>query len=57
MIRGNRRIHKERNRIERMIGHHKINRAVATRYDKLANSFLDRLHMAAIRRCLRCARL
>jgi transposase len=47
----------ERNRIERMIGHLKINRAIATRYDKLARSFLDALHIAAIRRCLRYATL
>jgi len=57
VIRWNRRIYKERNRIERMIGHLKINRAIATRYDKLANSFLDILHIAAIRRCLRLASL
>ncbi len=31
---------KQRNRIERMFGHLKINRAIATRYDLLANSFL-----------------
>jgi transposase len=52
-IRWNRRIYKERNRIERMIGHLKVSRAVATRYDKLASSFLSTLHIAAIRRCLR----
>jgi len=56
-IRWNRRIYKERNRIERMIGHLKINRAVATRFDKLASSFLDTLHIATIRRCLRHASL
>jgi len=56
-IRWNRRIYKERNRIERMIGHLKVNRAVATRYDKLASSFLDTLHIATIRRCLRHASL
>ena len=54
-IRWNRRIYKERNRIERMIGHLKISRAVATRYDKLASSFLDTLRIAAIRRCIRHA--
>jgi hypothetical protein len=32
----NRRVYRERNRIERMIGHLKINRIIATRYDKLA---------------------
>ena len=51
-IRWNRRMYRERNRIERMIGHLKINLAIATRYDKLARSFLDALHIAAIRRCL-----
>jgi transposase len=56
-IRWNRRIYRERNRIERMIGYLKINRAVATRYDKLARSFLDALHLATIRRCLRLATL
>jgi transposase len=54
-IRWNGRMYCERNRIERMIGHLKINRAIATRYDKLARSFLDALHIAAIRRCLRYA--
>ena len=29
-------MYRERNRIERMIGHLKINRAIATRYDKLS---------------------
>lgn len=57
MIRWNKRIYRERNRIERMIGHLKINRAIATRYDKLARSYLDALHLAAIRKCLRIATL
>ena len=52
-----RQLYRERNRIERMIGHLKINRAIATRYDKLARSFLDALHLATIRRCLRSATL
>jgi transposase len=56
-IRWNRRVYRERNRIERMIGHLKVNRAIATRYDKLARSFLDALHLATIRRCLRLATL
>ena len=56
-IRWKKAIYRERNRIERMIGHLKINRAVATRYDKLARSFLDALHIAAIRKCLRTATL
>ena len=56
-IRWNKRLYRERNRIERMIGHLKVNRAIATRYDKLARSFLDALHLAAIRKCLRYATL
>lgn len=36
--------YKQRNRIERVFGHLKINRASATRYDQLANSFLDGPH-------------
>jgi len=31
----------------------RVHRAVATRTDKRAGSFLDALHLAAIRRCLR----
>ena len=56
-IRWNKRIYRERNLIERMIGHLKISRAIATRYDKLARSFPDSLHIAALRRCLRLADL
>lgn len=52
-IRWNKRHYKQRNRIERTFGHLKINRAVATRYDKLARSFLDTLHLALIRRLVR----
>ena len=54
-IRWNRRIYRERNRFEPTFGHLKINRAVATRYDKLARSFLDVLHLATIRKRLRAA--
>jgi transposase len=50
-------MYRERNRIERMIGHLKINRAVAMRFDTLARSFLNALHTAAIRGCLRHATL
>jgi transposase len=32
-----------------MFGHLKVNRAIATRYDKLAESFLGMLQLAAIR--------
>jgi transposase len=56
-IRWNKRLYRQRNRIERLIGHLKINRAIATRYDKLARSFLDMLHLAALRRLLRHATL
>ena len=38
-----------RNRIERMFGHLKINRAIATRYDQLANSFIGMVHIATTR--------
>jgi transposase len=49
LIRWNKRLYRERNRIERMIGHLKVNRAIATRYDKLAESFLGMLHLASIK--------
>ena len=49
VIRWNKRLYKQRNCIERAIGHLKINRAIATRYDKLAESFLGMLHLAAFR--------
>jgi transposase len=57
IIRYNKRLYRDRNRIERLFGHMKINRSVATRFDKLASSFLDTLHLAAIKRCLRYATL
>ena len=40
-------LYKERNRIERMFGHLKINRAPATRYDQLAQGFLTTIQIAA----------
>jgi transposase len=52
-IRWNKRLYRQRNRIERMLGHLKMNRAIATRYDKLAESFLGMLHLAAFRYCCR----
>ena len=55
VIRYNKRLYKKRNCIERLFRHIKINRSVATRFDKLASSFLDTLHLAAIKRCLRYA--
>jgi transposase len=48
-IRYSKRLYRERNCIERMIGHLKINRAVATRYDQLADSFLGMPHIATAR--------
>lgn len=48
-IRWNKKLYRERSWIECKIGHLKINRAIATRYDKLANSFLGMLHLAAIK--------
>ena len=42
-IRYSKRLYRERNCIERVIGHLKINRAIATRYDQLADSFLGML--------------
>jgi hypothetical protein len=39
----------ERNWIERVLGHLEINRAVATRYDRLADSFLATLYLATAR--------
>lgn len=42
-------LYKQRNRIERMFGHLKINRAIATRYDQLANSFLGMVYLATAR--------
>ncbi len=54
-LRWRRRIDLERNRTERMIGHLKIERAVATRYNIPASSFLECLHVAPIRKRLRHA--
>lgn len=39
----------QRNCIERVLGHLKINRAIATRYDQLAESFLGMLFIASAR--------
>ena len=41
--------YKQRNRIERMFGHLKINRAIATRYGHLASSFLGMVQPATAR--------
>jgi transposase len=52
-IRWIKRLYKLRNRIERTFGLLKINRAIATRYDKLANSFLGMLNLAIARMWLK----
>ena len=48
-IRYNKRLYRQRNRIERVFGHLKINRAIATRYDQLAETFLGMLFLASVR--------
>ena len=48
-IRYSKRLYRERNCIERMFGHLKVNRAIATRYDQLADSFLGMLFLASAR--------
>jgi transposase len=48
-IRYNKTLYRQRNCIERVFGHLKINRAIATRYDQLAESFLGMLSLASIR--------
>ena len=48
-IRYSKRLYRQRNCIERMLGHLKINRAIATRYDQLAESLLGMLFIASAR--------
>ncbi|WP_162896239.1 transposase [Novosphingobium sp. THN1] len=48
-IEHDRALYKQRNRIERMFGQLKINRAEATRYDQLANSVLGMISLATAR--------
>ena len=48
-IEHDRALYKQRNRIERMFGRLKINRAIATRYDQLAETFLSMVHIATAR--------
>ena len=48
-IEHDRSLYRQRNRIERMFGHLKVNRAIATRYDQLTNSFLGMVHIATAR--------
>jgi len=49
VIRYNQRLYRKRNCIERVFGHLKINRAIATRYDQLAETFLGILFLASAR--------
>ncbi|MGI9375404.1 MAG: hypothetical protein ACR2PC_04760 [Tsuneonella suprasediminis] len=46
-----RELYKQRNQIERFFGRLKINPAIATRYDQLAESFLFMVHIATARYC------
>ena len=48
-IRYSKRLYRQRNCIERVLGHLKINRAIATRYGQLADSFLGMLFIASTR--------
>ncbi|MFZ3034597.1 MAG: IS5 family transposase [Parvibaculum sp.] len=48
-IRYSKRLYRERNCIERVFGPLKINRAIATRYDQLAETFLGMLFLASAR--------
>ena len=45
----NKRLYRQRNCIERMLGQLKINRAIATRYDQLVNTSLGKLYLATAR--------
>lgn len=47
--------YRRRNQIERLIGWLKEHRSLATRYDKLASSFLAMVKLACLRRLLRAA--
>jgi transposase len=49
-------LYKQRNRIERMFGRLKINRAIATRYDQLDETFLSMVHIATARYWLKFVR-
>jgi transposase len=48
-IRYSKRLYRERNCIERVLGHLKINRAIATKYDQLVETFLGMLFLASAR--------
>ena len=45
-------LYRERNIVERLVGRLKEYRRIATRYDKLAASYLAFVNLAAIRICL-----
>jgi transposase len=47
--RQSKRLYRKRNCIERVLGRLKINRAIATRYDQLVDSFLGMLYLATAR--------
>ena len=47
--------YRRRNAVERLVGWLKEHRSLATRYDKLASSFLAMVKLACIRRLLRVA--
>lgn len=47
--------YKRRNAVERLVGWLKEHRSIATRFDKLAHSFLAMVKLACIRRLLRAA--
>lgn len=48
-IRYDKQLYRQRNWIERVFGHLKINRAIATRYDQLAETFLGMFSLASAR--------
>jgi len=48
-IRYSKHLYRQRNCIERVLGHLKINRAIATRYDQLAESLLGMLFITSAR--------
>lgn len=48
-IEHDRTLYKQRHRIKRTFGQVKINRAIATRYDQLANGFIGMVHLATAR--------
>jgi len=54
-IEHDRMVYQQRNHIERMFDHLKINRAIATRYDQLAASFMSLVHIATARYWLKFA--